>query len=203
MTAEGDAEDVYYYVFDHTQHPTVEFQKRLDMLPSRLGNMMILPQILVSNLKELLILEENTIEQGYEGLILRDPQARYKFGRSTQKEGIMLKLKRFTDSEALVTGFEELRHNTNEAAIDNRGYTKRSSHAENQVPMGTLGALVCKWEGHQVRIGTGFTQNERRYIWENRNVFLGQLVKFKFFRIGMKDAPRHPVFLGWRTLTDV
>src|SRR5690606_28483163 len=50
--------------------------------------------------------ESTCLARGYEGVMLRDPDGPYKFGRSTLREGTLLKLKRFEDAEAVVIGFE-------------------------------------------------------------------------------------------------
>ena len=52
-------------------------------------------------------------------------------------------------------------------------------------------------------IGTGFTDAERQHIWDNQNKYLGALVKFKYFPVGGYEAPRHPVFAGFRDRRDV
>jgi len=33
--------------------------------------------------------------------------------------------------------------------------------------------------------------------------FIGKILKYKYFDIGVKDAPRHPVFLGMRPKSDM
>jgi DNA ligase 1 len=99
-------------------------------------------------------------------------------------------------------------HNDNVATVDERGYTKRSSHQENKVGTDTLGALVVKgvngpFEGVEFNIGTGFDDRLRKEIWSKRDYYLRSIVKYKFFAVGVKDAPRHPVFLGFRNAMDV
>ena len=112
--------------------------------------------------------------------------------------------KRFVDAEARVIGFIELMHNGNEAQINELGYMEHSSHKENLVGMNTLGALVCKNDkGEEFRIGTGFSAEKRKEIWENRESYLGKLAKYKSFPIGVKDAPRLPVFLAFRDEDDM
>jgi DNA ligase-1 len=158
------------------------------------------------NDKEQLDLYENRcLQAGYEGLILRSFDSPYKFGRATAKEGYLMKLKRFSDSEAEIIGFEERMHNANEATKDALGHTQRSQHKENLVPMNTLGALIVKTvdTGIEFKIGTGFDDSIRKSIWETKNKLLGELVKFKHFEIGVKEAPRFPVFLGFRDRNDL
>jgi DNA ligase 1 len=72
------------------------------------------------------------------------------------------------------------------------------------VGKGTLGKLVCESERYTdvFRIGTGFTDSLRQEIWNNQSKYKGKLVKFKHQPYGQKDAPRSPVFLGWRDERD-
>ena len=156
-------------------------------------------------MKELQAYEQYCLNLGYEGVILRDPNSMYKHGRSTAKEGGLLKVKRFEDGEAGILAVEEQMHNGNEATTNELGRTQRSSHKENKVPMGKLGALVCKdlVTGIQFSIGTGFTDKLRKDMWAHRDTLIGATVKYKSFKIGVKDAPRHPVFLGMRDVDDM
>jgi DNA ligase-1 len=144
------------------------------------------------------------LTRGYEGAMLRAPHGIYKFGRSTLKEGHLIKLKPFEDDEAEVIGFEEQCRNDNEATTNELGRTRRSSHKENRVPRGTLGALVLRHSTFgDFNLGTGFDSALRQEIWHNRTKYLGKLVKFRYQAIGMKDKPRIPSFLGFRHPADL
>lgn len=191
------ATPIRFFVFDHAGAPG-GFAERNGQLNDIHPLVVKLDQVIVTSAAEALTYEQEALSKGYEGIVLRDPRGPYKQGRSTLNEQYLLKVKRFTDAEARVIGFDELMHNANEAEKDERGYTKRSSHQDNKIPMGILGALVCEMGGLEFRIGTGFTTSDRQQIWRDRDQYLGQLAKFKYFSVGVKDAPRHPVFLGWR-----
>ncbi len=145
---------------------------------------------------------EQQLAAGHEGIMIRRPDGPYKHGRATFREGYLTKIKPFADAEATIIGFEERMHNANEAKTNALGRTERSSHKENLVPMGTLGALVVTnqllWPGQTFNIGTGFDDFTRANIWANRTEFLGREVKFKYQAIGTVDKPRIPVFLGFR-----
>lgn len=159
-----------------------------------------LEQRLIHTHQEMLDFEEVCKHQGFEGLILRSYDSPYKFGRSTTKEGYMLKVKRFVDAEAEVIGTEEEMFNGNEAEINELGRTKRSTAAEGLVGKGTMGALVVRdlTTGIEFKIGTGFDAKDRAKEWPN-----GMIVKYKSFSIGVKEKPRHPVFLGIRDKSDL
>lgn len=200
--------DFTYYVFDTWYRPTIPFAARLEEMhryTSTLpAHVKVLTHITVHDLAGLLELEDHWLSEGYEGVMGRSPNGIYKMGRSTMKQGILWKLKRFTDEEFEVVGFEELMHNENEATVDELGHTKRSSHKENKVGGGTLGALILKHpEAGEFRCGTGFTAEMRAEIWANRHNYLGRFAKIKYFQVGVKDLPRFPVFLGWRDPRDM
>lgn len=203
MSVEGEPA-VRFFVFDHIEYLNNPYRERM-MRCVRFNKKTQVPleQKLILNIDDLLAYESEVLEQGYEGLILRDPSAPYKCGRSTVKEGYLLKLKRFTDAEFEVVGFEERLKNNNEATTDETGRTKRSSHKANKSGRGDLGALVLQHNGDTFTCGTGFTDAERADIWDNQDKYLGRLAKVKFFAIGAYDKPRHPVFLGWRDKRDV
>ena len=92
--------------------------------------------------------------------------------------------------------------NGNEATINELGRTKRSSHAAGKTGRGDLGAILVRFGEIEFSIGTGFNDAERDTVWNNQSDYLGRLAKFKYFPIGVKEAPRHPVFLGWRDASD-
>ncbi|MGH8235488.1 MAG: ATP-dependent DNA ligase [Steroidobacteraceae bacterium] len=158
---------------------------------------------LCANLEQLLAKEEDLLNQGYEGLILRSPEGRYKNGRSTVKEGGMLKLKRFVDGEAEIIGIEEELENTNTAMTNELGRTARSSHKAGLVGKGRMGALIVRdlVTGVEFKIGTGFSADDRENFWQKRGAWAGGtggVVKYRHFAHGAKDKPRHPTFAGMR-----
>ena len=192
-----------FYVFDHIANLSASYVDRRKQLHGVNNTVFLHTQMVINNLDDLLAYEDVCLIAGYEGLILRDPISMYKQGRSTTKEGILLKLKRFVDAEARIIGFEERMENTNEKIKNELGRSARSSHKAGKVGRGDLGALHVEYNGLSFYVGTGFTDTERRHIWDGRDTFLGATIKFKSFPIGVKDAPRHPVFLGFRDKIDM
>lgn len=199
-----------YYVFD-CHDVSGSFTKRFRELLASLEQWRKYPQIclleqnLLQNEAEMLAYEAAKVEEGYEGIILRHPEAPYKYGRSTVKEGYLLKVKRFEDSEAEIIGFEEEMYNGNEAEVNELGRTKRSSAQAGKVGKNTLGAFHVRdvVSGIEFSIGTGLTAADRQHFWERQGDYIGKIVKYKFFAVGVKIAPRHPVFLGMRDEKDM
>ncbi len=212
MTRSGTP-DFTFWVFDFWTAPDMPFSERLQIMEraerdGAFGVSCIQPlrQTLVRDAAELAAYERAVLEQGFEGVMVRKVNGKYKYGRSTAKEGHLLKVKRFVDGEAMVRGFTELMHNSNDASRDNTGASKRSTNSEGMVPMNTLGALHVMdcVTGIPFAIGTGFKEAERLHIWQHRKDYLGKLAMYKHFeQAGVKDAPRFPVFKGFRDARDM
>lgn len=201
MKADGEP-DVNYHVFDHVEYPHFEYQLRWEAL-CEYENVYLVPQAEIVSHYELRKYEEDILAQGYEGVMLRDPNGHYKFGRSTAREGLLVKVKRFHDAEFEIVGFEERMHNANEATVSELGRTKRSSHKANKHGRGDLGALILKYGDTTFNCGTGFSDEERALIWANQDQFRGRLAKVKYFAYGIKDVPKLPSYLGIRDARDM
>jgi hypothetical protein len=75
---------------------------------------------------------------------------------------------------------------------------------------GTLGGFEISgklWDGRdfdgRVGGGEGLTQNSRQGYWDHRDELVGKIAKIKYFKIGVKDKPRFPQFLGIRDHLDM
>jgi DNA ligase-1 len=207
MTVPGEPEFTFY-VFDYWNGAalTTPYAERYWHLASgfSLGgifhghpNMQLLQQVLVNDMDALTDMQDDYLERGYEGLILRNPAGVYKYGRSTDnrngatnaKSGkplqpwVMMKLKRFASGEAVVIGVEELMRNTNELEENALGLAKRSTNAEGLEPTGLMGSLrvqdcVTKVE---FGIGTGYSLQERAQIWADHT---GQPTQYSYIEAG-------------------
>ncbi len=195
---------VRLFVFDHVGNTSAPYLHRAERLDLGKPHVVQHKQVLCLNLDGVLQYEEECLDDGYEGLILRDPNAPYKQGRSTVKEGYLLKLKRFVDDEAVIINCFEREHNGNEARTDELGRTKRSSHKAGKIGRGDLGGFVLRSSsGVEFSCGTGFSDAERAAYWAGKDRLIGKIAKFKYFPVGVKEAPRHPVWLGFRDPIDM
>lgn len=200
--------DFKFMVFDHVSSGTW-YKRWVEQLMLSINRhppfVEFVKQVGVENLEQLDVLENQFTDDGYEGVMLRDPKGLYKFGRSTMNEQYLMKLKRFEDFEAEVIGFEEKMHNENELEKDNLGHAKRSSKADGMVPAGVLGALICRSDNYlcSFNVGSGFDDATKKEIWDNQDKYMGKLAKIKHQPAGAKDKPRFPTFLGWRSKEDI
>jgi len=140
---------------------------------------------LIQNAEELQKFWDECLVKGYEGAMVRSLNGPYKRGRSTVKQGYLIKLKCWLDDEATIIGFEELMRN------EDAGNSKKE---ENLVPAGTLGALVVQWRGLTFKVGSGFNDEMRHKIWQSKEKYQGALVTFKYQELTAYDKPRFPIF---------
>lgn len=204
--------DVWFHVFDNYTL-SLPFEMRYERTYENLANMefknvRVLNHTKVEDVDALLEYEQKCLDSGYEGVIIRSMDGAYKFGRSTVREGGMLKLKRFVDGEAYVVDIEEEMENKNEAKRNALGRTERSTAKSGLVGKGRAGTLVVvdSKTGVQFRIGSGLTDEDGEFFWKHRKSIVKSgkhMVKYKSFPVGVKDLPRHPVYLGGREEWDL
>lgn len=147
--------------------------------------------------------EDKHVQAGWEGVILRDPKGKYKYGRSTMTEQGLMKYKRWYDSEALVIGYEPLMRNDNPLTKNGIGHAKRATVAANKVPQPLVGSLSCIWNDKPLSIGMFGTMENCAYWWEHREELIGKRVMFKYTKAPMKmdgtpGKPRFPQGIRFR-----
>ena len=117
-------------------------------------------------------MHDNYVAQGYEGVMIKTLNTKYKFGRGFN----VTKLKDFFDSDLEVIRFEE-------------GEGKYT---------GKLGAIVVKNKEVLVNVGSGFTDEERVMIWSDRSKFRGMVAEIRYQEETPDGSLRFPTFRGWR-----
>ncbi len=170
--------------------------------------------------------EAEQVGLGYEGIMLRSLDGKYKFGRSTLKEGGLIKVKRYIDDEAIIEGWEPLLRNQNDPEIDALGLQRRGYGKDGKVIDDTRvgnflvrGVPSSRWAGVTFSVGSGLTDDERvkfrnefraadvlrdmRYPTEYFETHssgspLGKQITYKYQAHGSKDAPRQPIWKGFR-----
>lgn len=204
MSEDGEP-NFTFWVFDHIPNGKVNYGDRLKGLTANVRGLIhprvrIVPQVKLVDPFAVHQYEEVMLERNYEGIMLRALNGEYKFGRSTLKEGYLMKLKRFADGEAVVLKLVEQMENTNEKTTDELGRSKRSSHKAGKVGKDTTGALRVRdcVTGVEFDIGTGLDDATRRRYWIMPHIIEKKIIKYKYFPSGSKDKPRFPVFLGVR-----
>jgi DNA ligase-1 len=147
---------------------------------------------------------EGMLDKGFEGVVTRSPFSPYKFGRSTLNQQYLIKIKERERSEALVIGTIPLLRNWNCPELNALGLTERTSHKDGKVEDALLGALRCITpEGIEFKVGTGFSEEQRIRLWNDRDELIGLICSYEHSPYGQKDAPRNPSFIGFRHPEDL
>lgn len=192
---------VFDFVNDALEVPYACRMQELARLPEFERVQKVLP-LEMRSFDELVAYEECCVTEGYEGVMIRTPSSPYKCGRSTEREGFLLKIKRFEDAEAVVLDTYEGLTNNNPAEKDAFGRTKRSSAKENKVGRGELGGFTVRHMATGVEFRLGYNHIvggvDRVTLWQQRESLIGRMVKFMHQPSGAKEAPRFPKFCGFR-----
>jgi DNA ligase-1 len=207
-----------FYVFDDFSDPSLPKLARYTNAKARVEalndpHIKLIVNKLVHNAQEAYEAQKDAERRGFEGIMLADPNGLYKFGRATasydkalKKQGIFRiplalgKVKSFLDEEGEIVGYEEEMHNANEATTDALGHTKRSTHKENKVGKGTLGAFIVRNPKYPktFKVGSGFTADQRKEFWRRREALLGDQITYRYQPSGMDQVPQFTVFVDFR-----
>ena len=143
---------------------------------------------------------DEVLRQGYEGLILRDPGGKYKFGRGTIKEGLIYKVKPFVTFDAKITGVEQSTEVNEDAEkkTNELGRSVTSKKKDDRHLIEKASAFWVDYEGKPLKVVLAMTDPEKVAVWANRASLIGKTIEYKGMLVGSKDVPRHPVMIRYR-----
>lgn len=195
--------DIKFHCFDMVvkEKYDEDFNFRLSNMNITLeqfDSVVIVEQTNVYNIDEVETCFESALKQGFEGLILRDPLGKYKCGRSTVNEGLLLKVKPFETFDSKVIEVIERQENLNESQTNELGRSFKRNTKDDKKKTGIASCLVTEYDGNEFRVTLTGDEDFRKEIWDNKEKYIGKMFEYKGMKIGMKDVPRHPVFLHWR-----
>jgi DNA ligase-1 len=170
-----DSRAIQFHLFDIiNDQPQMKRQLIIENLRGLSPWIIVTPFYMCESLDDVLRAYDKIIEQGYEGIIVRDVTAPYVRKRSTQ----VMKFKPKQEDEYEIVGSQE--------EIDIYG-----------TPKNALGSLICKSnDGNLFNVGTGFTADRRRELWDIRGILPGMKAKVKYQHITTGNkVPRFPVFV--------
>lgn len=163
----------YYWMFDmlsmedfNSKTSEITFGQRIaDLLDLSLGKGLTLIGVLPQQIGNDQIFSEMMAESkanGWEGLMLRKDAA-YKGKRSDE----ILKVKQMFDDEYIVV---DLENDIHRVIVDG---------AEVEELM--LKNVIIEHKGNQVRVGSGFSHEQRRHYFKNPNEILGKQITVQYF----------------------
>ncbi len=179
-----DVRDTYLALFDYL--PMEEWESKETALscsdryaelkrriPKKSKHLRLVPRLKVAAeygpIKEL---HDQYVSQGYEGAMVKDLGAPYLFGRGHE----VMKLKAFHDTDLRIEGFVE-------------GTGKHE---------GKLGSVLVSYEGVEVQVGSGWSDELREQVWNNKKEFLGRMIEVRYQEVTENGALRFPTFKCFR-----
>ena len=117
-------------------------------------------------------LHDDFVADGYEGAMVKDLSAPYKFGRGYE----IMKLKAFHDVDLKI-----------EKLLEGTG-----RHS------GKLGSVQVVFNGVDVQVGSGFSDELRETIWNNPDDFVGRMIEVRYQEVTPDGSLRFPTFVCFR-----
>lgn len=171
-----DYKQIQFHCFDIVDEslPQMKRQILIDNLKGLSPWLQIAPFYLCENLDEVTRAYDRILADNYEGIIVRHFLGMYERKRST----FVMKFKPKKEDSYEILGMVE--------EFDKEGY-----------PKDTLGALVCRsGDNNTFKVGTGFTEERRKELWEAKNLIVGQTAVIKYQHLTSENkVPRFPVFV--------
>jgi len=125
-----------------------------------------------SNYDDIKNLHDRFVAEGFEGAMIKDLDAPYKFGRGPE----VMKLKAFHDADCEVLRVEQ-------------GTGKFAD---------TCGAIIVNYKGVEVGVGSGLTDEMRLMIWNKPDDFVGRIAEIRYQEETPDGSLRFPTFVCWR-----
>jgi DNA ligase 1 len=173
-----DADKINFHMFDYISEKP--FSARMVQMEDKIvGNdrIMIVPCI-AAVVDKINVMHNTFVEEGYEGIILRNPDAPYEEKRSSG----LIKYKLFQDEEFTVVDW--------------------SSEKNDETLMGA--AILETADGEIFKARPAMSEKEKAEIWENRDAYIGMMAIVKFQeKDPVSGIPRFPILKGFRDASDV
>ena len=125
-----------------------------------------------ANLEDIMTLHHTFVQDGYEGAMVKTIDAPYRFGRSYD----VMKVKEFHDVDLPIIGLEE----------------GTGRHA------GRLGAVKIDFNGVIVKVGSGFSDEQREQVWNDQAGFMGRIIEVHYQEVTPDGSLRFPTFVCFR-----
>lgn len=179
--------DVFYAVFgyiDFNEWKTQKFKmltkgrmEWLDKLSANFDNKVLtkVDQIYTEDLNQAYTLQTAWEVHGYEGAMVL-PNIPYYTGKKTNR---LLKFKTMITEDCVIQGMYE-------------------GEAGSRL-QGLMGGVVVKQENGEIcEVGSGWTDEDRKVMWENQELYVGNIIEVKYQELTPDNKMRFPVFLRFR-----
>ena len=117
-------------------------------------------------------IHDEYVKEGYEGAMIKDVDATYKFGRGWE----VMKYKSFFDADVKIIGLKE-------------GTGKHQDK---------LGSFLVDYKGVEVSVGSGLNDELREQIWYDKTAHIGRIIEVRYQEETPDGSLRFPTFVCFR-----
>lgn len=176
-----DTSKLKYYIFDvvdfksWSEKTSAPLSLRRVALEGKVGlsdKIKIISQYRIESIDKVRQQHAQNIKDGFEGSVLKRLSSKYSYGRSKS----WVKWKEEITLDVLVEGYEE--------------GTGRNE--------GRLGAFLCDLDGKKLKVGGGYSDEQRDDFWNRKDDIVGKIIEIKGQEITKDGVVRFPVFLRER-----
>lgn len=173
-----NADKINFHMFDYiSEAPFCARALAMENEVIENDRVIIVPSTIVP-IDKIRVLHNTFVEEGYEGIMLRNPDMPYEEKRSSG----LIKFKLFRDEEFRVTGW--------------------SSEKNDETLMGA--AILETADGEIFKARPAMSEKEKAEIWENRDAYIGMMAIVKFQeKDPVSGIPRFPILKGFRDASDI
>jgi DNA ligase 1 len=214
MTKEG-VPSFAYLVSDYYLAPEEAYQSRIDKAKRlvqtyrnlKIPGLYVLSSTMVRSYEDLRLYHSYVVDKGFQGTLLREPGGKYKWGRSTLKEALLVEINKgafdlpIVLEEAVILGVEEQMHDPTE--VKKRHFRNMLQSASQDLvadakkelallrsapkkqllkPLGALGAFKVRDLKTNVEFfvekGPLLTKKARKELWKQRASLVGQYLTY-------------------------
>jgi len=198
-------EELKFHCFDILDQHNDEYYLRLVMLDLlELKDIEKVPVTQVKGKIDMVTFFEYNMKRGYEGVMIRDGNSKYKFGRYTYKSADAYKFKPFEtiDGEIVEVIQAKVVKDGVERTINELGRSVTSKKKDDRVLIQRASAFRVRYEDTTVKVPLAMTNKEKDEVWKHRELYIGRWIEYKYQPIGMVDKPRIPKFGRFRVDLD-
>jgi len=176
-----DAQSLKYYVFDiiafeswyrKTSAPLYFRRATLEAILGSGDRIKVVPQYSIESIDTARQQHVKNMKDGFEGSVLKRLSSTYSYGRSKD----WLKWKEEITVDVFIKGYE-------------RGKGRNKDR---------LGAFICDLDGKELRVGGGYSDEQRDDFWNRRDELVGTVLEIKGQEITKDGVVRFPVFVRER-----
>lgn len=188
MSKDKDKTNLKFVVFDTIS--TEDFEHGISQ--HTYSERLLMLRMLKENMEILGTYNLETVKEFYEGTNQAEIWNCLCFAEDNDMEGIMLNLDTPYECKRTKNLIKVKRFYTMDLKVVD--YVEGSGRLK-----GTLGALVVDYKGNKVNVGSGFDEETRKRIWEDKENVIGKIIEVKYKEVTKNkdggESLQFPVFL--------